>query len=130
MRFISVYLISVLWWITPVQAQKVCLLKCPDACSISADANSCTCNCPITEFKDVDQKNLFVESGGIRFKLGPIGDRVKNVGFSDAVKGILEPKEANPKGERGAVILKDDGSVGGHYRQDGEFVPGKPDNMK
>lgn len=39
---------------------------------------------------------------------------------------ISDPKEANPKGEPGTLVLKDDGTVGGHYGKDGEFNPGMP----
>jgi hypothetical protein len=48
----------------------------------------------------------------------------------DIAIGVLTPAEANPKGEPKTVIMKDDGTVGGYIRDDGEFVPGKPAWMK
>ena len=49
---------------------------------------------------------------------------------AEVIIDVLTPVEANPKGEPKTVVIKEDGTIGGYYREDGEFMPGKPPFMQ
>lgn len=124
----------------PAHAQSVCALVCPQAlletkaCSISVDQNTCSCTCNTVKLDPQEVPvgtKLQIELNGTRYDLTKLPPPAGSAqAFLDTLGDILTPEIANPKGEPGTVVLKDDGTIGGHYGSDGEFNPGKPANMK
>jgi hypothetical protein len=133
---------------TPSYAMKLCALYCPNTkpqCILKSDGNNCTCQCHLSNIPDwekfpagtklsvrIDNQIYNLPEKTLKDQMNSVlSDKEKpKAGVGEIIKDVLEPKEANPKGEPGLVVLKDDGTIGGYYRKDGEFEPGKPKNMK
>lgn len=123
----------------PASAQSICALVCPQTliaskmCSLTIDQGTCSCTCSTVKLnpKEVPTgTKLQLDLNGTRYDLTKATSAGASQAFLDTLGDILTPEVANPKGEPGTVVLKDDGSIGGHYGDDGEFNPGKPSNMQ